>query len=120
MEEWGVFDGVWKAVSGKLGTDTIPLPDTAFTITGDTYRVDSPSGVDEGRLDWGEGDEVRPVDMRGTRGDHAGNTLHALARVKGDILQLCYAVDGSGRPRDFSPAQGTAVVTVRYRRISSD
>lgn len=112
-----MFDGTWKAVSGKLGTDTIPLPDTTFVVNGTNYEVTSPSGIDGGQLDWGEGDDVRTVDLKGTSGEHAGNTIHALARVKGDILQLCYAVDGSGRPRDFSPAQGTAVVTVRYRRI---
>jgi uncharacterized protein (TIGR03067 family) len=115
-----MFDGTWKTVSGKLGTETIPLPDTTFVVAGERYEVMSPSGTDGGRLDWGAGEEVRTVDLVGTRGEHAGNTIQALARVKGDILQLCYAVDGSGRPRDFSPPAGAAVVTVRYRRVRED
>ncbi len=112
-----MFDGTWKAVSGKLGTETIPLPDTTLMITGDTYEVTSPTGVDGGELHWGEAGEFQTVDLKGTSGAHAGNTIHALARVKGDLLQLCYAVDGSDRPRSFNARQGQAIVTVRYRRI---
>ena len=33
-------------------------------------------------------------------------------------MQLCYAVDGSARPSSFAVRQGTAVVTVRYRRVT--
>jgi uncharacterized protein (TIGR03067 family) len=113
-----MFDGIWKAVSGKLGTDTIPLPDTTLHIDGDNYVVDSANGRDEGKLVWGGDDEQPTVDMRGTAGDHRGHTIEALARVRGDHLQLCYAVDGSGRPRSFAVSAGIAVVTVRYRRIT--
>jgi len=113
-----VFDGTWQAVSGKLGTDTIPLPDTILHIEGDRYSVESANGRDEGELSWGGEPEQPTVDMKGTAGDHRGHTIAAIARVKGAVMQLCYAVDGSARPRSFKAAPGTAVVTVRYRRIA--
>lgn len=112
------FDGKWKAVSGKLGTDTIPLPDTTLHIQGDRYTVESGNGRDEGELSWAGDAEQPTVDMKGTAGDHVGHTIAAIARVKGDVMQLCYAVDGSARPQSFKVRQGTAVVTVRYRRVS--
>ncbi|MEJ6601397.1 MAG: hypothetical protein ACKVI3_06700 [Verrucomicrobiia bacterium] len=112
-----MYDGKWQAVSGKLGTETIPLPETVLTIAGEGYTVDSPSGADAGDLVWGPEAEMRTMDMAGTSGPHQGSKIEALARVKGRFLQLCYAVDGSRRPVDFNPTQGTAVVTVRYRKI---
>lgn len=117
-----MFDGKWQTVSGKLGTDTIPLPATVMHLAGDRYEVHGPDGIDAGELIWGEtgGDgNERCVDLRGTSGTHAGNTIVARARVKGDLLQLCYAVDGTGRPASFQTVQGQAVVTVRYKRVGS-
>ena len=113
------FDGDWETVSGRLGTDTIPLPKSRFLIVGDRYTVKTPEGVDEGRIKWGPEADLRQMDMIGTGGSHAGNTIEALARVKGRVLQLCYAVDGTTRPRDFNAMPGTAVVTVRYKRIGT-
>ena len=112
-----MFDGVWKAVSGKLGDQTIPLPDTVLKIAGGRYLVETPEGEDAGDLKWGPEGAVQSVDMVGTAGAHAGNRIEGIARVKGKFMQLCYAVDGSGRPRSFEAVPGTAVVTVRYRRM---
>ncbi len=114
-----MFDGKWQAVSGKLGTDTIPLPATVLTIEGESYAVDSPSGKDSGDAVWGPDADERTLDMKGTTGPHRGTRIEALARVKGRFLQLCYAVDGSRRPVSFDSAPGSAVVTVQYRRIES-
>ncbi len=115
-----MFDGTWKAVSGKLGTDSIPLPDTTLRIEGDRYTVESANGRDEGELIWGGDDEQPTVDLKGTAGDHKGHTIAAIARIRGDHMQLCYAVDGSARPSSFSVGPGTAVVTVRYRRVAEE
>lgn len=112
-----MYDGKWQAVSGKLGTATIPLPEAVLTIVGDSYTVDSPDGEDAGNLFWGPEAEMRTLDMVGTSGPHQGSRIEALTRVKGKFLQLCYSVDGSRRPVNFSPTSGTAVVTVRYRKV---
>jgi len=112
-----VFDGAWETVSGKLGTDTIPLPKSRFVIEGEGYTVKTPDGLDEGRIEWGPEAELCQMDMIGTGGTHLGAKIRALVRVRGKVMQLCYAVDGTARPRDFNPGPGSAVVTVRYRRI---
>ncbi len=114
------FDGTWQVVSGKLGTDSIPLPATTLRIAGDRYTVASAEGHDTGKLTWG-GDQAQPtVDLIGMTGEHRGLTILALARVKGDQMQLCYAVDGGVRPPSFAVRPGSAVVTVRYRRVTRD
>lgn len=113
-----VFDGTWQAVSGKLGTASIPLPETQLRIEGERYVVESGQGIDRGTLHWGPEAEYRQLDMTGTAGDHRGHRIEAIVRVKGDLMQLCYAVDGSARPQSFETRTGTAVVTVRYRRVT--
>ncbi len=115
-----MFDGDWKAVSGKLGNQTIPLPDTMLKISGEGYVVETPDGQDKGDLKWGPEGDARTIDMIGTAGPHQGSRIEGIVRVKGKFMQLCYAVDGSGRPRSFEAAQGTAVVTVRYRRMDAE
>jgi uncharacterized protein (TIGR03067 family) len=112
-----MFDGIWQAVSGKLGQSTIPLPDTQLTITGSEYVVDSPNGRDEGRITLGAVGEPQEVDLEMTKGPNAGTLIRAIGRVRGDVMQFCYAVDGSARPRSFDVTSGTAVVTVRYKRV---
>lgn len=112
-----MYDGTWQAVSGKLGTDTIPLPATVLTIEGEQYTVNSPEGEDRGKIVWGDPGDTRRMDLRGTRGPHTGTKIEGLVRVKGNFLQLCYAVDGTRRPTNFEPTPGSAVVTVRYRRL---
>lgn len=112
-----MYEGKWQAVSGKLGTATIPLPETVLTISGADYTVESPQGEDAGSLVWGPEAEMRTLDMVGTSGPHHGSRIEAIARVKGKFLQLCYSVDGGRRPVNFSPVPGTGVVTVRYRKL---
>ena len=60
---------------------------------------------------------MQAVDLVGTGGAHAGQTLAAIIRVRGRVLQLCYAIDGSRRPTTFDVPPGAAWVTVRYRRL---
>ncbi|MCC5025613.1 MAG: TIGR03067 domain-containing protein [Candidatus Synoicihabitans palmerolidicus] len=111
------YEGEWVAVSGRLGASTIPLPDTTFTIAAERYVVVSAHGQDEGHLKWGPVAKPQAVDLVGTGGAHAGKTINAIARVTEDMMQLCYAVDGGGRPRGFDVVSGIPLVTVRYRRI---
>jgi uncharacterized protein (TIGR03067 family) len=115
--EINAFVGRWSAVSGKLGASTIPLPDTTFEVKTDGYTVRAAGNQDAGKLKWRQIGDLQAVDLIGTAGAHAGKTIEAIVRVRGDVMQLCYAVDGTGRPRTFDIAGGTAVVTVRYRRV---
>lgn len=107
-------------MGGRLGGASIPLPETTLSICADAYVVTSETGRDTGKLVWGDADGPLTVDLIGTTGAHAGNTIKAIARVRGDVMQLCYTVDGSARPDGFDVASGTPVVTVRYRRVRAN
>ncbi|WP_221030482.1 TIGR03067 domain-containing protein [Actomonas aquatica] len=111
------FTGRWEAVSGRLGASAIPLPATTLTLEATRYTVKSPQGTDHGNATWDLTADPVTLDMRGTSGAHSGNTIHAIARTRGPVLQLCYAVDGSKRPTTFDVPAGAVWVTVRYKRL---
>ncbi len=111
------FIGRWEVVSGRLGPETIPVPSTVLTLDTDRFKVESPQGRDEGRATWWEVKGLVHVDLVGTGGAHSGMNIAAIARTRGPVLQLCYAVDGSARPTTFDVPAGVAWVTVRYRRV---
>lgn len=115
-----MFDGVWQSVGGKLGTASIPVPETRLTISGSAYAVEVAGQIERGRLEWDVAVEPTRVRMIGTAGDHAGHVVDAIMRVRGTIMQLCYAVDGGTRPGMFAEAETRpAIVTVRYRQVES-
>lgn len=111
------FVGRWEVVSGKLGPETIPVPTAVLTLGTDRFTVESPQGRDRGRATWREVGGVVQVDLVGTGGAHSGLNIAAIARTRGPVLQLCYAVDGTARPTRFDAPVGVAWVTVRYRRL---
>ena len=112
-----MLEGTWRAVGGRLGTESIPIPATCFVITGDTYVIETPAGIERGCWVWLETEEPRVLRLTGTTGQHANQVIEALVRVRGSVMQLCYAVDGGPRPQDFADAETRgAVVTMRYHR----
>lgn len=111
------FVGRWEVVSGKLGPETIPVPTAVLTLEIDRFAVESPQGRDQGRAAWREVGGLVQVDLVGTGGAHSGMNIAAIARTRGPVLQLCYAVDGTARPTTFDAPTGVAWVTVRYRRV---
>jgi uncharacterized protein (TIGR03067 family) len=114
-----MFDGVWRVAGGRLGDQSIDLPAAELRIAGATYVVESPAGRDEGRWEVQPDSEPLAVDLIGTGGPHAGKRLRAIARVRGDTLQLVYgAGENAARPTDFVARGGTAVLAVRYRRVT--
>ncbi len=117
MSDLREFFGVWEVVSGRLGSQSIPLPASQLTLAAATYRVETPTGVDHGKATWSEAYGQVALDLHDIGGEGGEQTIAAIARVRGSVLQLCYAVDGTGRPHGWEAPGGLAWVTVRYRRV---
>lgn len=114
-----MFDGVWRVTGGRLGDQVIDLPASELRVTGAHYVVESAAGRDEGRWEVQPDSEPLAVDLVGTSGPHACKRLRAIARVRGDTLQLVYgAGEHAPRPTDFVARGGAAVLAVRYRRVT--
>ena len=116
-----MLDGTWELQGARLGDQSIEIPGGQMIVTGDRYSVQTPAGLDEGMLEVDAAADPIAVDLVGTAGPHAGTRIRAVARLKGDLLQLAYDVGGSTRrPPDFVARGGTSVVAVRYKRVKLD
>jgi uncharacterized protein (TIGR03067 family) len=115
-----MLDGIWIPQGAEFAGEAIPFPRTRLVITGDRYIVEGEAGRDEGH--WTANTDLTPhtIDLVGTAGPHRGQTIAGLFRLRGNLLQLCYAV-GPGdapppRPTVLGAPAGTLQMVVRYRR----
>lgn len=60
------------------------------------------------------GDGLR-LELKGKKGPNAGRTLPAIYQQRGELLRVCYGLDGIV-PDDFTAAAGSARYLVLYRR----
>lgn len=113
-----MLDGIWIPTGAEFSGQNIPLPESRWEITGSRYVVDSTeSGRDEGDLRIDAAASPATIDLVGTVGPNARQTIRAIYRIRGDLLQLCYHVDGrEDRPTAFSAEIGAMTLLVRYRR----
>lgn len=115
-----MLDGEWQTLGARLGDQPIEIPGARLVIAAGRYVVDTPTGRDEGTILCRAATDPWEVDLAGTAGPHAGRTIRAVARLKGELLQLAYDVGGgTRRPRDFTARAGSSIVAVRYKRISA-
>lgn len=113
-----MLDGIWIPQTADFSGRAIPLPPARWTIVGERYVVEGEGGRDEGRLVIDTSVTPHAVDLVGQAGPNAGQTLRAIFRVRGDLLQLCYEVgEAPLRPAAFVSAEGSMALTVRYRRV---
>ena len=100
------------------------MPDARLVIDGDRYVVEGVGADDSGILHVDATVTPHTIDLVGKRGPHAGRTIPALFRIRGNLLQLCYCVGESTvrqpRPTEFHAAAGSMQLLVRYRRLQTD
>lgn len=114
-----MLDGDWQLLGARLGDQPIEIPGGRMTIADGRYTVDTPAGQDGGTVVLRAELDPMEIDLVGTQGPHAGTTIRAVIRLKGELLQLVYDVGGGRRPRDFTARSGTSVVAVRYKRVGA-
>jgi len=113
--------GTWKMVRAELaGEPAHPLlvDNTTVELTVDRYAVYYDGEVaDRGRytFTFTPGDPHHPLTLRGTKGPNAGRTIPAIFQRKGELLRICYGLDGT-KPGAFASPPGSQFYLVTYRR----
>jgi uncharacterized protein (TIGR03067 family) len=111
-----MLNGLWIAQGAEFSGEPLPVPAARFLIDGATYRVEGENGSDEGVVHIDAAATPPAIDLTATAGVHAGRTIRAIFRRRGDLLQLCYEIgDTAVRPTVFA-TRGSMRVLVRYRR----
>ena len=108
--------GTWKMVSAVLSGEKSPemvTDNVEIEIAGGTYSVRFQGNVaDHGRI---EIPDSGTLQLHGIKGPNQGKTIPALFQHKGDLLRICYGLDGK-LPPDFKSEVGSPHYLVLYRR----
>ena len=113
--------GTWQMVRAELaGEPAHPLlvDNTTVEFTKDRYAVSYDGEIaDRGRYTFSftAGDAHHPLTLRGTKGPNAGRTLPAIFQRKGELLRICYGLDGEP-PAAFTSPPGSPRYLATYRR----
>jgi uncharacterized protein (TIGR03067 family) len=112
--------GTWKMVRAELaGEPAHPLlvDNTTIQLTLDRYAVYYNGEIaDRGHYTFSFtlGDPHHPLTLRGTNGPNAGRTIPAIFQRKGELLRICYGLDGT-TPSVFTSPPNSQFYLVTYR-----
>ena len=113
--------GTWQMIRAELAGEpahALVVEHTTLEITGDRYFVRYDREVaDRGRLSIVFGEPHSTLTLRGTEGPNAGRSIPAIYQVRGDLLRICYGLDGTA-PTAFVSPPGSQLYLVTYRRKS--
>lgn len=116
-----MLKGTWIPQGAEFGGQPLQVPEARLIISEGHYCLQTPAGLEEGTLRVDATANPAEMDFVGTRGAHAGRTIPAIFRLRGNLLQVCYrvgeGVEPQARPRELTSALGTLQILLRYRRI---
>ncbi|MBC7368433.1 MAG: hypothetical protein H7343_16750 [Undibacterium sp.] len=115
--------GTWKMIRAELaGEPAHPLlvDNTTVELTLDRYTVRYDGEIaDRGRYTFTLGELHHHLMLHGVEGPNAGRAIPAIFQRKGELLRICYGLDGSA-PAAFASPPGSQLYLVTYRRKERD
>jgi uncharacterized protein (TIGR03067 family) len=117
------FAGTWSLVSVEINKQTLimdPLKDAKLVVKGDKYsftlgkvHLEMTHKVDASK-------KPRTLDLTITEGANKGKTLHAIYKLKGDILTICrHTEPGQARPTEFATKPDSGLMLIVWKRNKS-
>ncbi|MEW6159999.1 MAG: family 16 glycoside hydrolase [Verrucomicrobiota bacterium] len=82
------------------------------TVKGNEYSVDGTDDPDRGTFKIDETVSPRKMDIS----SHNGTEVPAIYEVTDDAMKVCYGLNGSGRPTDFTAPAGSDRLLAIYKR----
>lgn len=109
--------GRWEMTRAEQDGESSPellALHVVLELTADTYRVSFAGQVaDRGTYVIAGG----TLTLSGQHGPNKGRTIPCLFQQRGDLLRVCYGLDGT-TPTDFTTAPGAGRYLATYRRIT--
>lgn len=113
------LQGKWEVTGAEFNGNTITagdLNDISLTIHGKTFESTHDAQTDRGAFTVNNARKPLEMDVRAETGNWAGRTVPAIYELAGDTLRICYAVEGTERPKVFTTEQDSGRLTVSYKR----
>ena len=120
-QEWARFEGTWLRVAYEADGQKVPEKNVQrfrLVLQRDgkyTVRVDNQIVV-EGTAVLDPTRKPKTIDMTPTTGRMKGQVLQGIYELDGDDYRLCYAPAGKGRPEKFATDGGKGYILAVYKR----
>ena len=113
--------GTWKPTAADLGgnkIDAMVLENASFVVEGENYTVSVNDFTEKGTFKLDPKKEPKALDFFPTQGNNNGKTFLCVYKIDGDVLTICYSLDGTTRPENFEPLSNT-LLFVKYERVKN-
>jgi uncharacterized protein (TIGR03067 family) len=120
-EDLKLMAGTWKPTAADLGgnkIDAMVLEKASFAVEGDKYTVSVNDFTEKGTFKLDPKKEPKSLDFFPTQGNNNGKTFLCVYKIDGDVLTICYSLDGTTRPENFEPLSNT-LLFVKYERVKN-
>ncbi|MCU0758909.1 MAG: TIGR03067 domain-containing protein [Steroidobacteraceae bacterium] len=118
------LEGHWVPVGAWVAGEVVPIAElrvARLVFAAGAWRIE-----DKTRTPVDRGDYVldatacpKSLDLIGRDGPNAGRTFRAIVEVDGDLMTLCYDLDGGERPISTEPQEDVLLLTITYARESA-
>ena len=118
-DDWKKLEGTWLPLAMELGGqkfDANQLKDTKLVMTQEKYELISPQIKDKGELKIDEAKKPREMDILSREGPHKDKPILAIYGFDGELLKVCYGLDGKTRPTEFKTTKDDGFFMAVYKR----
>lgn len=117
-------DGHWVPIGAWVAGEVVPIAElrvARLVLEGGAWRIEdrTRSVVDRGDYLFDPSTRPRSLDLVGREGPNAGRHFRAIVEIDGDLLTVCYDLDGGERPSSTEPQEDLLLLTITYARASS-
>ena len=113
------ISGTWILESGELGGKKLPqefIASVSLSISGTSYSTKVGTLTDKGSLKFYPDSKPKGMDIIGTDGPNQGKTFPAIYEFSGNILIICYDLEGKKKPDAFKSTLGSQTFLAIYKR----
>lgn len=115
------LEGIWVPIAAYISGKVLPVRELRVARlvlqTGQYEIVDESNRVLD-RGDYRADETTLPceMDIIGLEGPYAGRTMRAIYELDGDMLTVCYDLDGKERPRTMQHDEEQLLLMITYAR----
>jgi uncharacterized protein (TIGR03067 family) len=118
------LDGTWVPIAANVSGQELVVAElrvARFVLDHGGYQI-----IDRGdhvvdRGDYHIDDSVYPqtMDIVGVQGPNAGRVMHAIYKLDGDHLTVCYDLESAVRPVNMQAQEDQLLLSITYARAST-
>jgi uncharacterized protein (TIGR03067 family) len=121
-DDWKKLIGEWTPIGLEMaGTkfEASTFKDAKLTITQDKYVVLMNGTTDKGDLKIDTSKKIKIMDIVGVEGPNKGKTIPAIYEFDGEMLKVCYTLEGKDRPEGFKTTKENGGFFAVYQKAKA-